>query len=377
MIPRYYDNLKEQMRDDRVLIMYGPRRTGKTTLVKKYLDSCKKHYLFESGDNIHFSSLMSSLDIKYMKDMLGEYELLVIDEAQEIPDIGKALKLLIDYVPNLSIIATGSSSFTLPQQAGEPLKGRKRTITLYPVAHMELKDFLGSYELNSRLEDFMIFGSYPEVVTAETRSSKIEILQELVQSYLLKDILSQENLRSPRALLNLLKLLAYQIGSEVSLNELSKSLNIDVKTVSRYIHLLEKTFVITTLTGFSRNLRKEVSKKSKYYFLDTGIRNGVINNFAAIPDRDDTGMLFENFLVIERLKKLSYSGFYGNRYFWRTYDKQEIDYIETLDETIAAYEFKWGNKTPKVPKIFAHAYPESTYTLISRINYLDFITDTH
>jgi hypothetical protein len=212
-------------------------------------------------------------------------------------------------------------------------------------------------------------------VATETRSLKIEILQELVQSYLLKDILSQENLRSPKALLQLLKLLAYQIGSEVSLNELSKSLKIDVKTVSRYIDLLEKTFIITTLTGFSRNLRKEVSKKAKYYFLDTGIRNGVINNFGAVPDRDDTGMLFENFLVTERLKKLSYSGFYGNRYFWRTYDRQEIDYIETLDETISAYEFKWGSKTPKVPKTFENAYPESAYILISPKNYLRFLID--
>ncbi len=373
MFTRYYDDLAKQMREHRVLIMYGPRRTGKTTLLKQYLEGCGKRYLLETGEHIQFAALLASRDLDQIRRALEGYELLAIDEAQEIHGVGQALKLIVDHIPQCEVIATGSSSFTLSQQAGEPLTGRKRTITLYPLAQLELRDHFTPYELQQQLEDFLVFGSYPEVVSAGGRIEKLEILQELVQSYLLKDIPSYERLRSPNTLLQLLKLLAFQVGSEVSLQELSRKLHVDVKTVSRYIDLLEKTFVITALPGFGRNLRKEVTTKSKYYFLDNGIRNGVINQFGALDGRNDIGALFENFLITERLKKQSYDSFYGNRYFWRTYDRQEIDYIETVDSAIASFEFKWGKKEPRLPQAFRKAYAEASYSVISRETYLDFI----
>jgi predicted AAA+ superfamily ATPase len=361
------------MRKKRVLIMYGPRRTGKTTLLQSYLKNCGKRYLLENGENIQFSELLSSHDLSRIRTALEGYELLAIDEAQAIPGIGLSLKLIIDHIPECSVIVTGSSSFSLSQQTGEPLTGRKRTITLFPLAQLELKHHLTNYELQHKLEDFLIFGSYPEVVSAQTKGQKIEILQELVNSYLLKDILTYDNLRSSRSLVQLLKLLAFQVGSEVSLNELSRRLKIDVKTVARYIDLLEKTFVIRAVTGFSRNLRKEVTSKAKYYFLDTGIRNGIISQFGPLETRDDQGALFENFLIAERLKKQEYTAFYGNMHFWRTYDQQEIDLVEVIDGNIDAFEFKWGKKRPKAPKAFREAYQQATYSVISKDNYLDFV----
>ncbi len=361
------------MRENRVLIMYGPRRTGKTTLLQSYLKDCGKKYLLENGENIHFSELLSSRDLSRIKNALEGYDILAIDEAQAIPNIGITLKLIIDHIPECRVIATGSSSFRLSQQTGEPLTGRKRTITLFPLALVELKQHFTNYELQQKLEEFLIFGSYPEVVSAETREMKIEMLQELVNSYLLKDILTYDNLRSSNTLVHLLKLLAFQIGSEVSLNELSRKLQIDVKTVSRYIDLLEKSYVIKRINGFSRNLRKEVTSKAKYYFLDNGIRNGIISQFGSLDSRDDQGALFENFMIMERMKKQSYSSFYGNMYFWRTYSQQEIDYIETVDNNISAYELKFGRKVPKIPKAFKDAYPQAEYHVISRENYLDFV----
>ncbi len=298
MITRQYQDLHTYIRSGRALIIYGPRRVGKTTLLNQYLEASKKKYKLESGDNIKVQHILSSGDFSRILAYVEGYELLAIDEAQQIPDIGTGLKILVDQVPQLQLIATGSSSFDLATQVGEPLTGRKVTITLYPVAQSELLH--GEYnvfELREKLEQFLIYGSYPEVLTAKSMSDRIFILQELVNSYLLKDILSFERVQSSQTIFNLLKLLAFQIGSQVSHNELATHLGVDVKTVARYIDLLIKSFVIVPLTGYSRNLRSEIVSKNKYYFLDTGIRNAVISQFNSISDRNDVGQLFENFII--------------------------------------------------------------------------------
>jgi len=373
MFDRVYKNLEEEFRENRVLIIYGPRRTGKTTLLTRYLKQCGKKYRLETGENVRVREILSSMDISVLKEFAEEYEIVAIDEAQLIPEIGNALKLLVDQIPDTKFIATGSSSFELSQKLGEPLTGRKRTLLLYPLSQKELKINFTKSELKEKLEEFLLFGTYPEVLTAKTKTEKIEIIRELSDSYLLKDILALDKIRSSKTLIHLLKLLAFQIGSQVSLNELAGQLSVDVKTVARYLDLLEKSFVIKKLSGFSRNLRNEIANKAKYFFIDTGVRNAVISRFNPLAERDDQGMLFENFLISERLKKLSYESFYGNVYFWRTYDGQEIDFVEEKDGQINGYEIKWGLKTPKIPKDWLHYYPKAGFEVITRENYLDFL----
>ena len=374
MFARVYDDLGNFFRKRKALIIYGARRTGKTTLLENYLKKTDLRYRLDSGDNVRVQELLSSRDFKRIADYVSGYELLAIDEAQEVPDIGKALKIIIDQSPDTIVIATGSSSFDLSQKVGEPLTGRKVTILLYPMSHKELIGNFTGHELREKLEDYLIFGSYPEVLSTESKVEKIAILKELVDSYLLKDILSHERIKSPKALLQLLKLLAFQIGSQVSLNELATRIGMDVKTVDRYLNLLEKSFVIKRFGGFSGNLRKEIVSKGKVFFLDTGIRNAVISQFSEIENRNDMGQLFENFLMMERAKKRDYEGFYGNAYFWRTYDGQEIDLVEEIDNRLAAFEVKWSTRgRRKVPKDWHKSYPAAEYTLIDRNNYLDFI----
>jgi hypothetical protein len=288
-----------------------------------------------------------------------------------------ALKILVDQVPNLSIIATGSSSFDLAQSVGEPLTGRKITLTLYPVAQMELlsgPNGMTKYELREKLEDFLLFGAYPAVISAPTKQEKINILTELVDSYLLKDVLALEKVKKSDVLLKLVKLLAFQVGQLVSHSELATQLHIDVKTVARYIDLLEKSFVICRLEGFSKNLRNEVTSKHKYYFFDLGIRNAVIAQFNALDLRDDCGSLWENFVFIERLKKSSYQGFYGSRYFWRTYNGQEIDFVEIIEDKISAFEVKWSaTRRVSVPSEWKEHYPQASFEVITPENYLEYV----
>ncbi len=374
MFYRYYQDLEKEFRKNRVLIIYGPRRTGKTTLLNGYLKGSGKRYVIEHGENIRFAELVTSGDVERIKGFFSEYQIIAIDEAQMIPDIGNALKLLIDHVPDTVVIAAGSSSFELSQNTGEPLNGRKRTLILFPIAQDELKHDCTRYDLDRRLEEFLVFGAYPEVLSADSRKEKIEILQELSDSYLLKDIFALERIKSSHTFLNFLRLLAFQIGNEVSSHELASAVGIDAKTVNRYLDLLEKCFVIKPLGPYSGNLRNALMKKKKYYFLDTGIRNAIIASFQSIAERNDTGQLFEQFLIMERLKRNSYNGYYGNSYFWRTYSGQEIDYIEEIDGMLHAYEFKWsGKKHPRVPRKWTAAYPASSFSVINRDNYLDFI----
>jgi len=310
-----------------------------------------------------------------MRDYVQGYQLIAIDEAQQIPSIGMGLKIIVDQNPKIRVIATGSSSFDLAHQIGEPLTGRKRTITLFPVAQHELMLWMTRYELKEKLEEFLIYGNYPQVLTAKSLKEKKLVLLEIAESYLLKDILALDRMRASRILMDLLKLLAFQLGSEVSLNELAGQLKVDVKTVGRYLDLLEKTFVIVSLSGFGRNLRKEITSKKKYYFLDNGIRNAVIMQFNSLSTRNDVGALWENFIVTERIKKKSYEGRLIPGYFWRTYDQQEIDLIEEDGGRLHAYECKYSmtKKTPKPPVGWLGAYPEAKFTVIHAQNYLDFI----
>ena len=374
MIKRYFSSLESYLKPRHVLVIFGPRQVGKTTLLENFLASTTLKYKLDSGDNIRIQNLLGSQDFDKILGYAEGYDLIALDEAQQIPNIGMALKILVDQMPNLTVIATGSSSFDLDQSVGEPLTGRKQTLTLYPLAQIELIHKFNKHELQERLPEFLIFGSYPEIFLAPTRSEKISLLRELVDSYLLKDILSLEKVKSSEILLKLVQLLAFQIGQPVSHHELATKLHIDVKTVGRYLDLLEKSFVICRLKGYSRNLRNEITKKCKYYFVDLGIRNAVIASFNPLELRDDIGQLWENFLFIERLKKTSYERFYGNRYFWRTYDGQEIDYIEEIEKKLFGFEAKWSTKKKvTAPKSWSSEYPDSSFEVITQKNYLSFL----
>ena len=371
---RFYDNLHPLLKPGRVLLLYGARQVGKTTLVESFLKDCPWKYRLDSGDNIRLRDIFSSQNFDRILEYVEGYELIVIDEAQNIPDIGTALKIVVDQAPGTRVIATGSSSFDISQKVGEPLTGRKHTLILHPVSQLELSNMFNRNELREKLEDYLVFGSYPRVLLAESRREKIRILRELADSYLLKDLLAYERLRSPRVLLRLLKLIALQVGSEVSLNELAQNLGVDVRTVDRYLDLLEKSFVIIRIGGFSGNLRKEITSKSKYFFLDNGIRNAIVSQFNHLEDRDDVGSLFENFIVSERLKKLAFEEFYGNTYFWRTYDGQEIDWLEEIESSLTGYEIKWSpGKRPRPPLAWKRAYPDAEFRVVNRDTYLDFV----
>jgi len=372
-IKRYYDNLASYIEPNKGLIILGPRRVGKTTLLKGFLEETRLHYKLDSGDNIKTQHVLGSQDFEQIREYAAGYELIAVDEAQRIPSIGQGLKIMVDQIPGIRVVVTGSSSFELSGQVGEPLTGRKTTLTLFPVAEMELADRLNLHEMRERLPERLVFGSYPEVITASTRADKARVLEELLHSYVFKDILELERVKGSKILLDLLRLVAYQVGGEVSLSELGAQIGLDTKTVSRYLDLLEKSFVLFNLRGFSRNLRKEVTKKSKYFFYDTGLRNAVISNFNAIDERDDVGALWENFIMLERLKMRSYRGIYANPYFWRTWDRKEVDLVEEREGKLFGYECKYSGAGGKNIKSWQAAYPEAEFAVISKENYLDFI----
>lgn len=375
MIKRFYEDLTPLLKSGQVLIVYGPRRVGKTTLLNNFLSNTNFKYRLDSGDNIRIQTLLSSQDFPKIIEYAKGYDLIALDEAQMIPNIGMGIKILVDQIPQLKVIATGSSSFDLARQVGEPLTGRKTTITLYPVAQLELLQETNKHNLRQELENYLVFGSYPQVITANTKEEKMQFLEELVNSYIFKDILALQQIKGSKTLLDLLRLLSFQVGSEVSLNELSTSLSIDVKTVGRYLDLLEKAFIITRLTAFSGNLRSEIVSKSKYYFLDNGIRNAVISQFNSLDLRNDIGQLWENFMIIERMKKRSYHNIHGYSYFWRTYSQKEIDLVEEREGKLFPYEFKWSPKNVHAPKEWESSYPQSEkFLCVTPENYLDFIT---
>jgi len=375
MIPRVYANLEDYLEPNRAVVIFGPRRVGKTTLLNQFLAKTKLKYKLDNGENLQVQQILSSSDFGEIIPYVNRYELYAVDEAHKVANIGLGLKIIVDQVPDIKVIATGSSSFELSGQTGEPLTGRKISLILYPVSQFELKKEFSPIELKQKLPEFLVFGGYPEVLTAATKIAKIKILEELVNSYLLKDILELERVKGAKILLDLLRLIAFQIGGEVSLSELSRNLGIDLKTIARYLDLFEKSFILYNLRGFSRNLRSEVNRKSKYFFYDNGIRNAVISNFNDLELRDDIGKLWENFLVAERLKKQAYAPIFANNYFWRTWEKKEIDWIEEREGKLFGFEFKYSpiqKPRPAAVKEFLRVYPNATITTVSQENYLDF-----
>lgn len=365
MIPRILEsNIKNDLFKGKAIILYGPRQSGKTTLVKKLAADSGVDNLFVNGDEPDTREMLENVTSTQLKSFIGKNELLIIDEAQRIHNIGITIKLITDNIPDVQVIATGSSAFELAENISESLTGRKFEYFLYPLSFEEMSGWSGKSEERRMLEHRLLYGYYPEVINnpGEERRN----LGLLSDSYLYKDLFAYEKIKKPSLLQPLLKSLALQLGNEVSFNELSRQIGADKETVERYIDLLEKAFVVFTLPAFNRNLRTELRKSRKIYFLDNGIRNSILSNFTSTGLRTDTWALWENFLVSERRKVIHYHNLYGNCYFWRTTQQQEIDYLEDRDGRLEAFEFKWkaeGKARP--PKTFSHAYPGSSFQLIT------------
>lgn len=357
----------------KIVIIYGARQTGKTTLARAIIDRLKIKTLSINADESKYRKVLASQDLEKLKSLIGDHQLLFIDEAQRIPEIGLNLKIINDGLPKLKILTTGSSSYELANKISEPLTGRAWTYTLYPLSIMELKRTHSNFTLNDQLETRLIYGSYPEVYSTIGTLDKIDLLRTIERAYLYKDALDLTIMKNSAKMSDLLKLLAFQIGNEVSIQELAINLEMSRETVDRYIDLLEKSFVIYRLSGFSRNLRKEVSKMDKIYFYDLGIRNAIIDNFHDLNDRNDIGQLWENFLISERMKYLEYKNIYASRYFWRIYTGSQIDYIEEGNGELRGYEIKWRMTKTKTPDAWKKTYPDAKYTIINRDNYLDFV----
>jgi len=368
------EKIKKSIEPNKVIVVYGPRRCGKTTLLKKFLEQTNEDYLSVQGDDIFIKEDLGSQSIEKLKKFIGKYKLLIIDEAQKIPNIGLNLKLIVDSIEGIKILVSGSASFDLYQQVGEPLTGRKMTFCLYPLSQIEFSKIEKFHETKANLESRLIFGSYPEAVLAEDNQKRIYYLKELISSYLYKDILELDGLKHSDKIVKILQLLSFQIGNEVSYSEIGSQIGLNKKTVERYLDLLEKVFVIFKLRGLSRNPRKEISKSPKYYFYDLGVRNALIGNFNPINIRNDVGLLWENYLIYERLKKQEYSSIYANNYFWRTYTQKEVDFVEEREGKLFGYEFKWGkDKSVKEPKEWRQTYSNAEYKIINPENYLEFI----
>lgn len=353
--------------------LFGARRTGKTILMQQIKDQLvNKKILMVNGEDMDVAEILASRRSQVLKNLVSGYDYLFIDEAQKVPGIGENLKLMVDMIPEISIFVTGSSAFDLKHKIGEPLTGRSRFFNLFPFSYSELnEDFLTA---KKSIPEKLIFGSYPQVYLEQNLNEKRHLLEGIKNGYLLKDILELDNLKDSLFILNLLRLIAFQIGNDISYNELAKNLRTTVKTVQRYLGILEKTFIIFNLHGFSRNLRKEYSKTPRYYFWDTGIRNAIISNFNALDIRDDKGKLWENYCIAERIKKITYAERFVNFYFWRTYDQQEIDLIEEENGQLRAYEFKFGDKEARLPKAFGKTYLEADFKTINTLHFQEFLS---
>jgi predicted AAA+ superfamily ATPase len=357
---------------NKVILILGTRRVGKTYLINRVCERVTGKRLLLNAEDFDVQEVLKKRTVSNYQRLINDTALLIIDEAQAIPEIGSILKLIIDSHPNLTIIATGSSSLDLVNTTGEPLTGRQYSYNLYPIAQLELGT--NPISIQADLEERLILGSYPEIFQLKNRKEKEFYLRELIMSYLLKDILSYSGIRQSHKLMDLLRLIAYQIGSEVSYNEISNQLGINKVTVENYLDLLQKVFILFKLPSYSNNHRKEISKGVKWYYYDNGIRNAIINDFRPISLRNDMGMLWENYVISERVKFNAYNQTGSQLYFWRNYLQREIDLIEVKDNRIYAYEIKYGKESKvKIPLAFKTAYPDADFQKIDSDNYLDFI----
>ncbi len=372
-INRYIENqLIKSIGSNKVLLLYGTRRVGKTFLIRSIQEKQGSKTLFLNGEDFDVQELFKKRSIANYQTILGDCSLLIIDEAQAIPEIGKALKLMIDSFQHLTILATGSSSLDLVNSSGEPLTGRQYAFTLYPFAQTELSET--PFEALQRLDERLVFGSYPEVIHIPGREEKSLYLQQLVQSYLLKDILAYSGIRHADKIFSLLRLIAFQAGSEVSYNELGNQLGMSKITVENYLDLLSKVFILYKLPSYSSNHRSEIAKGAKWYFFDNGIRNAVINDFRMPALRNDMGVLWESYVISERIKKMRYQRSLTQFYFWRNYQQQEVDLIETENGQMRGFEIKLSpGKKFKTSSAFKATYPDCKIEPVHRDNYLDFI----
>ena len=369
------DEILRRIKPQKVMLLFGARRVGKTVLLRQIINTWPGKTLVLNGESIDTARLLSERTVANYRSLFQGVSLLAIDEAQHIPEIGMKLKLMVDEVPGLAVIATGSSSFDLQNQAGEPLVGRSTRFMLTPLAVEEYAATESGFETEANIEHRIIYGNYPELLALDSDCDRQEYLEDVVNSYLLRDILMVNDVKNSQKIHDLLRLIAWQVGSEVSYEELSRRLALSRNTVERYLNLLEQVFVIYRLGGYSKNLRREVAKASKWYFQDTGIRNAIIRDFRPLADRPEAerGGLWENFIISERIKRNFNHRLGLNFYFWRTYDNQEIDLLEDDGLNLAAFEIKAGTKAPKPPRAFAEAYPDATFNVVNRANYLSFL----
>jgi predicted AAA+ superfamily ATPase len=368
------DQVLASLVPNKVIVLLGPRRVGKTILIKQIIEKIEEPFLLMSGEDIRVLELLKRRSTQNYTNLLQGRKLLIIDEAQKIPDIGNILKLMIDQIEGIKIIVTGSSAFDINNYTGEPLTGRKITYNLFALSEQELDQVEGILEKKDNLHHRLVYGNYPELLQLNDQAKKAEYLREILGSYLLKDILAFENIRNADKIFDLLRLVAYQIGGEVSIQELGNQLDMSKNTVDKYLDLLAKVYVLHKVNGFSKNLRKEVTKNSRWYFYDNGLRNAVIANLNPIELRDDVGMLWENYIISERIKYQRYNKMLVNNYFWRTYDQQEIDWVEEREGKLYGYEFKWNpRKEAKIPLAWKKNYENATFEVITPDNYLEWI----
>jgi predicted AAA+ superfamily ATPase len=365
--------IQNKLQPGKVLMVLGARRVGKTVLVNELVNELGEPFLYLNGEDINVHDQLANRSVEHYKQIIGSSQLLYIDEAQKIPEIGLKLKLMIDEIKDLKIIISGSSSFDINKNVGEPLTGRKYTFHLFPLSENEYNQSETKINKSEKVKERLVFGNYPELLHLPDKEDKRDYLNEMISSYLLKDILVYEDIKNSQKIFNLLRLIAFQIGGEVSLQELGKQLGISKNTVEKYLDLLSKVFILHKVEGFSRNLRKEITKNSRWYFLDNGIRNAVIANFNSLEARNDVGMLWENYIISERLKFQEYRRISSNNYFWRTYDQQEIDWVEERDGSLFGYELKWKKSTAKTPSKWKNGYPDASFQVINQDNFSEWL----
>ncbi len=367
------DEIRTRLTPGRVIMLFGARRTGKTFLMRHIISQFDGRTMFLNGEDYDTQAILENRTAANYRNLFRNTDIVAIDEAQNIPDIGAKLKLIVDELPDLHVIASGSSSLSLKNNAGEPLVGRSSNFILTPFSQQELSVDESPLETRQNIENRLVYGSYPDVVLMDDNKMRKEYLHEIVNAYLLKDILGIEGIKNASKIKDLLRLVAFQVGSEISSDELARQLAISKNTVVKYLDILSQVYVLYKIGGFSKNLRKEVVKASKWYFYDNGIRNAILNSFAPMSLREDGGKLWENYIIGERAKMNLNHRLYKELYFWRTYDQQEIDLIEVDDTAINAFEIKKGSKNPSCPKAFAENYPTASFEVINKDNYLEYI----